>query len=312
MANFKIPENGKNISKFYIPQGRKVQLLQWGGDMSGNQLRLSCFARGADGDAFDFDVLGSKQPAASTAFTVMAKRQGAKCSISANIRSTGSSYSNDLEIEATGKPKRHDGYTVDFLHDLAASGNAKDIDVYNDIVTGTITSENKIKEGHRLSQNTTAGKYNCGDTAASYGTKIFSKPTYTNYFTYYNPPVSDKMDDLAFDPKRMSMAISKIKGHLNAGTPVRVWLIHHDGFKKKIEGDTRTHFLTIIGYSDNRFLTIDPWPGGSMMLYDGGVWPAQWNGYLGELTYDAAHLEKGIHNRTLKKGAHDYIVIAGP
>jgi hypothetical protein len=41
MANFKISENGEDISWFDLPLNREIKLLQWGGDASGNKLELA-------------------------------------------------------------------------------------------------------------------------------------------------------------------------------------------------------------------------------------------------------------------------------
>jgi len=97
---------------------------------------------------------------------------------------------------------------------------------------------------------------------------------------------------------------------------VRVYLVHHDGFKFPIRNDWRSHYLTIIGYSSNRFLYLDPWPAGSKFDYDGGVFPKQEICFMGELTWDPAHLDLGIGTPPGAKGAHtgphQYRVIAGP
>ena len=68
----------------------------------------------------------------------------------------------------------------------------------------------------------------------------------------------------------------------------------------------------IIGYTGDRFLYIDPWPSGSKLDYDGGMYPSTRVAFLGELTWDSAHLELGIHSPAGKLGLHDYWVIGAP
>jgi hypothetical protein len=100
---------------------------------------------------------------------------------------------------------------------------------------------------------------------------------------------------------------------LSKGQPVRVWLIHHDGFTRPvIAADTRTHFLTIIGFSATKFLYLDPWPTGSILDYDGGMYPKRKLAFMGELEFDPSHLEMGIVSPSTAAGTHKYKVLAGP
>jgi hypothetical protein len=161
--------------------------------------------------------------------------------------------------------------------------------------------------------STRAGHYNCGDAAAAYGRTIFGKDTFTPYYVYYLPPTTNKMADLRFDAARVARGIAMIRSMVSQGRPVRVWLVHHDGFSiPVIRDDLRTHFLTIIGYSNNKLLYLDPWPHGSRLQYDGGMYSPKQIAFMGELSFDFAHLELGISSPTGKMGLHNYKVIAGP
>ena len=305
MANFKLIEDGEVISSFDLPLNRTIKLLQWGGDTKGNKLEVALNQSTA---AVDLSVLSDKLSAASTAFTVTGKQKGAGVSVCAYVPNTGRTqkYSEDLKLNVKGAPSKQTGYDVDLLSDLAISGNAKAVRAYTRILTGPHDNT------HILSQNTQQGHFNCGDVAAGYGSRFFTKPASTVYFAYYQPPTSDKMADLRFYPDRVQTAIARIKSLVNQGIPVRVWLIHDDGFKPVIQGDWRTHFLTIIGYSSTKFLYLDPWPGGSILDYDGGMYPKTGNWFMGELTFDMSKLAKGICSPTGSRGAHEYKVIAGP
>ncbi len=304
MANFKLSEHGKDISRFVIPQGRSVKLVQWGGDGAGNKLELDLSTAGG----LDMTVHSDKLSAASTLFTLVGRISHASGKVSAFVAGSGKTrhYSEQLDVVVGGTPQRHTGYAVDLLAELAISGNATDIDLYSRIIDGPC--DNK----HVLSQDTRKGHYNCGDVANSYGPKIFKKPTSVNAFVYYKTGTSDKLDDLRFDETKVAAGISKIKAMLSKGTPVRVYLVHHDGFKFPIANDWRSHYLTIIGFAGNSFLHLDPWPTGSKLEYDGGVFPKRWNCFIGELTWNPSRLELGIGTPASAIGAHNYRVIAGP
>ncbi|MEO8127789.1 MAG: hypothetical protein ABJF23_14980 [Bryobacteraceae bacterium] len=305
MANFKIGENGLDISSFDLPLNRTIRLLQWGGDFSGNKLEVTLTS---STPSVTLAVLPDKLPAASTAFTVKGTVSPVQVTVGAFVAGSAMAqrFSEDLKIKVCGEPTRQPGYSVDMLSELASTGNAKQIHVYSQIVTGPSTDRNI------LSQNTTAGHYNCGDVAGAYGSKIFAKPTHTNYYRYYLTPTSDKMADLRFDDKMVRNGISRMKAFLDKRVSVRLWAIHHDGFAKFIVGDTRTHYLTVIGYSGDKFLYIDPWPSGSKLQYDGGMYPKTWVAFLGELTFDPADLGNGINSPASSKGLHTYRIIAGP
>lgn len=303
MANFKIPENAQDISSFDLPLNRTIKLLQWGGDFSGNKLDVSL---STSSTTVDLKVLPDKLPAASTAFTLKGTLSGESVSVSAYIGGSTSKFNEDLTVRVKGEPKKQPGYDVDLLSDLAIKGNAKQVHDYTRIINDPCDSS------HILSQDPTKSVLDCGDVAAGYGTKIFSKPASVTYFVYYLPPTSDKMVDLRFDAKRVQAGIDRIKAFLNQGTPVRVWLIHDDGFAKVIQGDRRTHFLTIIGYGAGKFLYLDPWPSGSKFDYDGGMFSKTLICFMGELLFDTSNLSEGIVSPSTSKGLHKYKVIAGP
>ena len=121
------------------------------------------------------------------------------------------------------------------------------------------------------------------------------------------------MNDLRFDADRVKKAIAKLKALLDQGQTVRVWLVHHDGFSiPTIQNDWRAHFLTIFGYSGRRFPYLDPWPSGSVLEYDGGMFSKRQIAFMGELTFDPDHLELRIGSPAGSLGVHEYKVIAGP
>lgn len=321
MANFKIPENSEDISWFDLPLNRTMKLLQWGGDATGNKLEL---ALDRSLPSVVLTVLPDKVSAASTLFTLKGSAVTGEFGVTARVAGTAVRYSKDLKVQVGNNPTKQPGYTVDLLSDVALHGDALQVYRYSRIM------RDPPDDTHILSQRTT-GALNCGDTAAAYGVisnpdpkfylnapmykakYIFSKPVYVQNHLYYLPPKSDKMADLRFNADHVRDGIAKIKAMLGKGQPVRVWLIHHDGFARPvIRGDRRTHYLTIIGFSATKFLYLDPWPEGSFLEYDGGMYPKKWIAFMGELEFDPSHLDRGIASPSTAAGDHKYKVLAGP
>jgi hypothetical protein len=283
-----------------------MKLLQWGGDPSGNQLEL-----GLDPPtpSVELKVLPDKVSGASTLFTLKSNAHGVSCRVRASLPngSRVRGFSNDLKVNVCGAPTNQPGYAVDLVAALAAHGSSYQADAYTRIMLGPDSNE------HILSQDTRGGHYNCGDVAASYGRKIFGKETFTTSILYYLPAKTDQRADLRFNPTLVEHGIQKIQLHLRRGTPVRVWLVHHDGFSHPlIRGDPRTHYLTIVGFSSNKFLYLDPWPYGSVLDYAGGMYSERPIAFMGELTFDRTHLELGVFSPLGQGGKHKYTVIGGP
>jgi hypothetical protein len=305
VANFKIGENGADITSFDLPLNRPVSLVQWGGDGQGRPLEVAVTSGAGQ---VTLEVGPERLPSASTRFTVTGRQKGAEVTLGAFVAGSGRSqrYSRDLTLRVRGMPRSHPGYTVDLLAQLAMRGNARQIRDYATLLQGPYDRR------HPLSQDTRGGHFNCGDVAGGYGRRYFGQPTHLPYFTYYRPPASDQMFDLRFDPARVAAGIARIQSMVTRGVTVRLWTVHHDGFARVIQPDWRTHFLTVIGHAPGRFLCLDPWPDGSAMAYDGGMYSFVTHGFLGELVYDPAHLELGIGSPVMRLGLHRYLVIAGP
>ncbi len=300
MANFQLYETGEDISTFDLPLNREVTLKQSGGDFSGNRLSVEL---APSTTSLLLKVLPDKPATASTLFSIRGNASVDGIRVSAYVAGTKQNFSEDLIVNVKAAPQKHPGFDVDLLSKLAISGNGNDIAVYTKVVNA-----NKAL----LEQNTTVGKYNCGDVSAGYGPKIFKTPASVTYNVYYKKPTSDKMADLRFDPVQMLGAVGKIKALLSKGTPVRVWLIHADGFGQQIQGTDPTHFSTIFAYGGGKFLYLDPLPDGSKMSYEGGMYGASPNRYMGQFEFDLSHPELGIRNSTKTLGSMPYTIIAGP
>ncbi|MEQ1952941.1 hypothetical protein [Mesorhizobium sp. CN2-181] len=308
MANFQIYETKEDISAFDLPLNRDVKLRQYGGDRDGNRLEVTLAPGGPGG--VDLTVLPEKLDAASTAFNARGTRQGAYVEISAFVAGSGQTqyYSKNLGLTVHGAPTKNAGYDVDLLSNLAISGNGAQILTYTRIFHGSAGKSNM------LSQDPDKPVLDCGDVAGAYGAKLFGKATNTDWIAYYLPPKTSKRADLRFEPGQMRAKIARIKRLLDQNISVRVWVVDDDGFSIPFiqSNANNTHFITLIGYAASKFMMIDPWPGGSSLNYDGGMYTARKVNFLGELVFDPMDLDKGIHSPATVGGIMSYTVIAGP
>jgi hypothetical protein len=300
LANFKLPQNGADIGTFYPPKDRTLTLVQWGGDPDGTRLELRLAPN--DGQVWIW-VSPKKMPEASQAFTLTNKVAYKELSLYGLIPGTSTHYTQPLKLIA-GVPHPHPGYSVDLLAGLAERGSEAEVHLYTRVFEAPAPL---------LQQDTAVGKYNCGDVAASYAKTIFPGGVNLPYFSYYLPTPSGLQADLRFDPSRLQAAIGRIKGLLSRGIAVRVWVVYGDGFGETITTHDHVHFVTIFAYGANRFLFIDPWPGGSKFVYDGGIHKPLDNGFIGEFTFNAADLTTGIQSSSSSIGVNSgYTIVAGP
>ncbi|CEJ14866.1 hypothetical protein BN1110_05201 [bacterium YEK0313] len=300
MANFKIAEDGADISSFDLPKGRKVRLLQWGGDLQGNRLDVDVET---DASGVTCTTLGAKQPAASTLFELEGTVEGTSARIRAFVSGTTQHYSSPLKVTVWGVPQHHRGYTVDLLAKLAIKGDARRLQRYSRVL------RDEAGPDHILAQKM-SGTLNCGTTVENYRKTLLLDDVSLTYFRYYDAEVTGgDTADLTFNPKIVNQAILRIRSLLDKGTAVRVWVVH-DRFS--LANNTGTHFLLIIGYSGNRLLYLDPWWGGSALDYDGGMYPKATNEFMGELVFDPANPHLGIQSTAATTGSMAYKVIAGP
>lgn len=306
MANFRIGENGQGISQFDLPCGRGVNLVQWGGDADGNKLELAVVDHTGN---FSLVVHKTKLAEASTLFTVRGDTPDSSCKISACIQGSGGTkhYSEMLKLNVRGKPQLHPEYEVDLIAKMAISGNAKQIFQYSEIV------DQSRKGCTALLGQRTSGTLNCGDVAAKYSPKLFGTPTFKGMQKYYVPPKNSNALDLRFNPQIVSTGLARIKAQIRKGSAVWLWCIHDDGFTFPEIIDTYpTHYVAAVGFGGNKLLYIDPWPKGSKMEYDGGMYPKQFVPHFGELFFNPANPSFGLSTMTTGGSFRMIRVIAGP
>jgi hypothetical protein len=309
MANFQTFEDKADIESFDLPLDTDVKLLQYGGDGSRNRLDVALL--NSPLNAITLTVSSEALAAASTAFTVRGTKKGATGEVGAFVAGSGRTQNyvgSNLKLKVGGTPARNTGYSVDLLANLAMSGKSDQIKLYSKIILGPAGKDNL------LSQDPDAPVLDCGDVAASYGKKLFGKDSSKEWIAFYKPPKNGVRADLRFDKRQVELKISRIQTLLNSGIAVRVWVVDGDGFSfPQIQSNaSNTHFLTIIGFARNKFMYIDPWPGGSNMEYEGGMYDKRVVNFIGELIYDPMDLEKGIKSPDKVGGIMQYTVVAGP
>jgi hypothetical protein len=305
MANFKIGENGQDTTSFDIPCGREVKLVQWGGDAEGNRLELG-FSDATAG--FSLAPYSTKMAAASTLFGVRGNTPNSSVRITACVAGSSHSqhYSKPLQIICRGTPHNQPGYEVDLVANLAMNGNAKQIQSYSDMVNQERNNCSDV-----LSQNVQT--MNCGDTARDYGKNIFGVKTYQGMQKYYLPSKSRKMMDLKFNPKIVTAGFARIKAIIAKGQPVWLWCVHGDGFAMpEINEKHPAHYVAAVGFSGHKLLYLDPWPHGSRLVYDGGMYPKQSNHHMGEMYFNLSDPGFGINALNTGGTLTALRVIAGP
>jgi hypothetical protein len=119
----------------------------------------------------------------------------------------------------------------------------------------------------------------CGDVAKDSGKALFGDVSLV-YSSYHKPTRRvNSRDDIHYEHATIDRARSAIKARLERGIPVRVGTAH--GFSENmLKGTTALqpdttggHFCLIVGsnHAADLFLYVDPWWGGSVLKYEGGM-----------------------------------------
>jgi hypothetical protein len=217
-----------------------------------------------------------------------------------------------------GTVTNHTGMKVDlFAQLLGRSDEARRLDVYrraldpsnNNVPHDRDTWAAKLAD-QPLKQNTTPGKYDCGESIARFAKSFFGGVSLSYGKAYYVKPTSNAVADLRMDVSALEAGLKTIRKLLDDNKAVRVFAVHSDGFSTPVIGTTtHTHFLSIIGYggTDNhQFLYINPWPDGSRVRYASGIFGTVRCAFMGMLQFDGARLTNRIG------GDFNYVVVAGP
>jgi len=121
----------------------------------------------------------------------------------------------------------------------------------------------------------------CGTVAQRAGTALFGD-VFHGGASYHEPIKAHgkaKMTfaDIRYDPKVTLGAIARIKSHLDSGSAVRLGLVYNPEWSMLAPNGALQaersggHTVLVVGYVDDQFLYLDPFPGGSRVKYRGGL-----------------------------------------
>jgi len=225
-----------------------------------------------------------------------------------------------FSIQDIGKITNHKGMSVDLFADLGRSTDLGKRLIYQ----SALAPENNDTSAGREQWDKTLknqpikesiARMDCGTHATSFVVKAFGKAYLLSLRNpYYKPATSDKKADLKMKPDIVQSGVTEIRRLLSSKTAIIVRAVHSDGFSFPVIRDSSfTHFLIIVGYgSNNKFLCLDPWPGGSRLTYTSGLFGDVKSAFMGILEYFPSSGQIRTPSEHTPHQSHDYIVIQGP
>ncbi len=222
-----------------------------------------------------------------------------------------------------GEVTNHKGMIVDLFADLGRSADPKKKLLYQSALAPE-NNDTSIPFGARreIWDKTLKNQpikesirgMDCGTHAKNFVVKAFGKAYGLSLRNiYYKPAISGKKADLKMKPDIVRSGVIEIRRLLMSKTAIIVRAVHTDGFSFPIIRDSSfTHFLIIVGYGGNRFLCLDPWPGGSRLTYTSGLLGDVNSAFMGILEYFPSFDQIRTPSEFTPHQAHDYIVIQGP
>ncbi len=236
---------------------------------------------------------------------------------------------NDLLPVKVGKVTNHANFAVDLFAELGRSEDPRKLSVYqraldpvnNALPDSRDTWDSRLADQplKQITDPHTPSKWNCGAALSDFGTKYFKRIDSSEATLYYNKPKSGERADIfnAINAAKLRAGVDKIRALLRHQTAVRVFVSHHYPVKlngARVSPTGHTHYLSIIGFGEvnrkQRFLYIDPWPAGSKLTYNSGIFGDVNSIFMGQLEYDADVLQTPP-SATFNQ-SHDYLVLAGP
>ena len=167
-------------------------------------------------------------------------------------------------------------------------------------------------------------RWNCGAALSTFGASYFGTSHYqfgsVRYYKPFksaHPKAANKMADIEFDDGMVSRGAAKIRHLLEKNIAVTVFVVHDDGFdvqNGEIKPTGDTHYVTIVGCDSagKTFLFTDPWPGGSRLLYNSGIFGDVNCAFMGLLDFSQRGRNIIATSPASMLGAHRYMVLAGP
>jgi hypothetical protein len=169
----------------------------------------------------------------------------------------------------------------------------------------------------------TEGTLDCGTACDRFGNRFYGRKHYHvgAQSPYYRPFWKTgmgvgKKDQIDIDADAQKRGVTEITRLLGKGEAVVVFVVHHDGFNVdrsgKILVSGETHWLTIVGCDalSSNFLYTDPWPYGSFLSYNSGIFGDVNSQFMGILTFNKDSNQVVTPNGSA--GGFKYLLLSGP
>ncbi|MHC5537879.1 hypothetical protein ACYOEI_06575 [Singulisphaera rosea] len=277
MAKFTLPDGSdfavdddSNLQKLELPIGVQVT-LQLTGISSPSRKSIHC-----SGNVASIEIAVVSATDTIMTFTLKAKSAGTvKLS---TVLDDGRPSHNPLTV-VIGKFENHDGMEIDLIAKVCNEGDPVKI---RDVVQMLHNSATNIfEQGSEANKDPKYGNMACGIVAKKRGTELFGSMSPIDYEHPYHQPLSRKAtsrSDVKYKPETLRKACQKIQGILAKGTPVRVGVLDNPVNMTVISGSLYAywpggHTVLIVGcdHGATSFMYIDPWGGGSLLEYTGGI-----------------------------------------
>lgn len=281
---FNGPTGNSGVEEIAIQQGTTV-LLEQSGD-AGSPGSLPSLYSSDDNVASISKIISSGR--SSQRFTLFAKNSGTAV-LNGKEPKSGNDCVFPLRV-IVGDYEHHTDMTIDLFADkLGKSDDAfkiytaqRILNGGNDSVGDALIDNTNIFDQQSKYNTDAYGKLGCGELVVDRGQTLFGKDN-VNWQPriYYNamPQTARRplrRADLKYDPAKMLRARAAIGNLLKQGKAVKVGCLHHPERQSgPIPQPTLGggHSVLIVGCNDQftSFLYLDPWVGGSRLVYKGGI-----------------------------------------
>ena len=269
---------GFENEKIAIHLGKEIVLEQWGAtDVDGKTADIQLDKQGA------LEVRIIDRPSSDKPITVSKRRIALKAvGEGATIISGKGEHkkvSSPLKV-LTGEFKYHKGMVKDLLADVGRGSDASLLYQLQRLLhSNTNNLFNQLNDANVAKMQSSLA---CGRVAKASGDALIGKVISHSFEkdSSYHKPISKitSRDDIEYDPNVMLRARQVIAKHVKSGHPVMVGCATDPNsgmLKDNHLQATRTggHTVLIVGCNDaaTEFLYVDPYPGGSTLVYKGGV-----------------------------------------
>ncbi len=269
---------GFENEKIAIHLGKEIVLEQWG-------------STGADGKTADIqlDKQGAVEvrlidrPSSDKPFTVSKRRFALKAvgegATTISGKGEHKSVSSPLKV-LTGEFKYHKGMVKDLLADVGRGSDPSLLYQLQRLLhSNTNNLFNQLNDANVAKMQSSLA---CGRVAKASGEVLIGKVISHSFEkdSSYHKPIRKltSRDDIEYDPNVMFKARHTIAKHVKNGHPVMVGCATEPSSMMLKDGHLQAtrmggHTVLIVGCNSaaTEFLYVDPYPGGSTLVYQGGV-----------------------------------------